>query len=201
MMEVRSYRRVFDLERRIYRVDRFRLNPGGVPVRGVVYLLAILASTLVATRLPLLGRAVEGVPWFLRYLALPGLTTALLTVVRIEGRPFHVAARAMLRHRVRRGEPRGLRVTREGRASRRGVRWSPPPILLLADGSDGSRRLRYTGPGALLVAVAHERKAASGPLVRMGLRPHMQVVHTPQSVRPSSGAVILLERGARLSVR
>ncbi len=35
MMEIRSYRRVFDLERRIYQVDRLRLNPSGVPVRGV----------------------------------------------------------------------------------------------------------------------------------------------------------------------
>ena len=38
-IEIRSYRAVFDLERRIYRVDRLRLNPGGVPVRGVVYCL------------------------------------------------------------------------------------------------------------------------------------------------------------------
>ena len=35
MIEIRSYRRVFDLERRIYSIDRVRLNPGGVPVRGV----------------------------------------------------------------------------------------------------------------------------------------------------------------------
>ena len=37
MMEIRSYRRVFDLERRVYSVDRLRLNPSGVPVRGIVY--------------------------------------------------------------------------------------------------------------------------------------------------------------------
>ena len=35
-IEVRSYRTVFDLERRLYRIDRLRLNPGGVPVRGIV---------------------------------------------------------------------------------------------------------------------------------------------------------------------
>ncbi len=44
MIEIRSYRAVFDLERRIYRVDQLRLNPGGIPVRGVVYFLAILAG-------------------------------------------------------------------------------------------------------------------------------------------------------------
>ncbi len=45
MIEIRSYRRVFDLERRIYSVDQLRLNPGGVPVRGVLYFLALLALT------------------------------------------------------------------------------------------------------------------------------------------------------------
>ena len=46
-MEIRSYRAVFDLERRIYRVDRMRLNPAGVPVRGIVYFLALLAAIVV----------------------------------------------------------------------------------------------------------------------------------------------------------
>ena len=58
MIEIRSYRAVFDLERRIYRVDQLRLNPGGIPVRGVVYFLAILAATLIAGGLPLVGAAV-----------------------------------------------------------------------------------------------------------------------------------------------
>ena len=39
-----------------------------------------------------------------------------------------------------------------------GERWHPEEILMLPDGSDGQmRRLRYTGPGAVLVTVAHER--------------------------------------------
>ena len=200
-MEVRSYRRVFDLERRIYRVDRFRLNPGGIPVRGVVYLLAILAVALLATRLPLSGPVVSRIPWFLRYLALPGLTAALLTVVRIEGRPFHLAARALIRYRVGGGGPAGLRTGRGRLGLGRGGRWAPPPILTLPDGSDASRRLRYTGPGALLVTVAHERKGASGPLVRLGLRPHVRVRHVARAGPPQRGAVILLDRRARLSVR
>jgi hypothetical protein len=200
-MEVRSYRRVFDLERRIYRVDRFRLNPGGIPVRGVVYLLSILAVTLVAARLPLTGPAVASVPWFLRYLALPGLTAALLTAVRIEGRPFHLAARALLRYRAARSSSAGLRTARESLGSMRGAQWAPPPILILPDGSEGSRRLRYTGPGAMLVTVAHEREGASGPLVRLGLRAHVRVRQMPRAVRPPRGAVILLDHGARVSVR
>ena len=58
-MEIRSYRRVFDLERRIYRVDRLRLNPGGVPVRGVVYFLVILVGDPDRRGLPLVAIARE----------------------------------------------------------------------------------------------------------------------------------------------
>ena len=62
VMEIRSYRRVFDLERRIYRIDRMRLNPGGVPVRGIVYFLVLLCGALMAARLPLIGVAAERRP-------------------------------------------------------------------------------------------------------------------------------------------
>ncbi len=63
-MEIRSYRAVFDLERRIYRVDRLRLNPGGVPVRGVVYFLALLATVLVVGRMPGLKTVMGALPWY-----------------------------------------------------------------------------------------------------------------------------------------
>jgi hypothetical protein len=198
-MEVRSYRRVFDLERRIYRVDRLRLNPAGVPVRGVVYLLALLAAVLIVARLPLAGLAVRELPWFVGYLAIPGSTAALLTVVRIEGRPFHLAARSLVRFRICPRRPAGMPRPRGGLAH--GARWSPPPILMLPDGADGTPRLRYTGPGALLVGVAHERQSANGLRVRLRLRPHVSVRLRPDAARPASGTVILLDRAARLSVR
>ena len=54
-IEIRSYRAVFDLERRLYRVDGLRLNPSGVPVRGIVALAALLATVLAAQRLPFAG--------------------------------------------------------------------------------------------------------------------------------------------------
>jgi hypothetical protein len=198
MIELRSYRRVFDLERRIYRIDRLRLNPGGVPVRGVVYVLALLAATLLAARLPLVGLALKPVPWFVRYLAVPGLTGALLAVVRIEGRPFHLAMHAVVRHRARRSAPRGMRAAH--RRLVHGVRWQPGPLLMLADGCDAPRRVRYTGPGALLISVAHERRSARGLLVWLGVRADVSVRSTPGAQRPSSGTVLVLDRGARLSV-
>ena len=40
-MVIRSYRRVFEVDRRIYRVDRWALPvPGGVPLRAVGYFVA-----------------------------------------------------------------------------------------------------------------------------------------------------------------
>ncbi len=89
---------MFDLERRIYRVDRLRLNPGGIPVRGVIYFLAILVATLLASGLPLVGKAIGALPWYLRDLALPVASATVLSVIRIEGRPFHLAAYALLRY-------------------------------------------------------------------------------------------------------
>ncbi len=190
-MEIRSYRAVFDLERRIYRVDRLRLNPGGVPVRGVVYFLAILLSTLIASGLPLVGQAIGALPWYLRDFALPVASATVLSVIRIEGRPFHLAAHALLRYRT---GPRRLAGVR--RCGAHGARWCPEEILMLPDGSDGSmRRLRYTGPGAVLVTTAHERIECDGPLgARLTLR------ELPGRRALSQGQVIALARNIRLRV-
>jgi hypothetical protein len=193
-MEIRSYRAVFDLERRIYRVDRLRLNPGGIPVRGVVYFLAILACVLIAGELPLLGEMVRGLPWYLRDLALPLASATVLSAIRIEGRPFHMAAYALLRHRV---QPRRVSGTDLQRAPEE--RWRPEEILMLPDGSDPRmRRLRYTGPGAVLVAVSHERIESGGPLggARLTLRPP----RGKHAVAPVRRQVIALARGVRLRV-
>ncbi len=200
MIEIRSYRAVFDLERRIYRVDQLRLNPGGVPVRGVVYFLAILAATLLASRLPLLGTAVGALPWYLRDLALPVASATLLSVIRIEGRPFHLAAQALLRYRA---GPRSFAGVRPCDAP--GARWRPEEILLLPDGSDGEmRRLRYTGPGAVLVTAAHERSERRGPLglgFGFGFGPAgLRLRELPDAPVPPQGQVLELARNVELRV-
>jgi hypothetical protein len=197
-MEIRSYRAVFDLERRIYRVDRLRLNPGGIPVRGVVYFLAILLATLIAGRLPLVGEAIRALPWYLRDLALPIASATLLSVIRIEGRPFHLAAYALLRYRA------GPHQLASGRAcDAPGTRWHPEEILILPDGSDGSMRgLRYTGPGAVLITTAHERIEESAGAVRgLRWRASLTVRELPGRRALSSGQVIALAPGAQLRVR
>jgi hypothetical protein len=200
-MEIRSYRRVFDLERRIYRVDRLRLNPGGVPLRGVVYFLVILALALIAGRLPLLADIASVIPWYVCDLALPAMLAAALTMIRVEGRPFHVAAYVLARYRTGHRWLTGMRS-----CPAVGVRWHPAEVVFLPDGSDSRmRRLRYSGPGAVLVAVEHERvERACGRWL-----PGLSALHRPAlTVRePScgqvhpSGQVIALGAGVRLVVR
>jgi hypothetical protein len=196
MMEIRSYRRVFDLERRIYRVDGLRLNPGGVPVRGIVYLLALVAAVLVAARLPVLGIAASALPWYVRDVVLPGAMAALLSVIRIEGRPFHLAAYALVRH--------GMQARRSSRARRLGgpgARWCPGELLFLPDGSDGRlRNISYSGPGAVMVAVAHERSVAVPRFLGRG--PGALVLRQIQTATAlDQRQVIALGPGARLLVQ
>jgi len=204
-LEIRSYRAVFDLERRIYRVDRLRLNPGGIPLRGVVYCFALLAGLALLGALPLVGAAVRALPWYLRDLVLPAGGAALLTVIRVEGRPFHLAAAALLRHALGPRQLAGSCVLSGPRSRARFQRvWLPGSLLVLPDGSDARfRRLRFTGPGAVLVRVAYTRSTR-----RPGVfgRPHLTLRQpggpngSCRDGRPH-GEVIALERGARLEVR
>jgi len=199
MIEIRSYRRVFDLERRIYSVDRLRLNPGGVPVRGVVYFLAIVAASLIVVGLPLVGALARALPWYLRDIALPGAGAAVLSAIRVEGRTFHLAGHALLRYWI---GPRRLAGTR--RCTAVGALWCPEEIVLLPDGSDSRmRRLRYTGPGAVLVCVEYERRGraseqGSSGSARPGSRPVLRL-RQPVGARTLERAqIISLGPGARM---
>jgi hypothetical protein len=198
-MEIRSYRAVFDLERRIYRVDRLRLNPGGVPVRGVVYALVLIALALACASVPPLQIAARTLPWYLCDLALPVGAAALLTVVRIDGRPAHLALHALLRHRLAPRHSVGLRPVRAGLGAAPRARWRPGEILILPDGSDSRlRRMRYTGPGAVLVTVAHERVE---PARRLLAPRRLEVRGLIGVAPPDRGQVIALAAEATLRVR
>ena len=155
-MEIRSYRSVFDLERRIYRIDRLRLNPGGVPVRSLVYLIVDRARRLAAGSLPFVGSLFGAVPWYLRDVAIPCASAAALGAVRVRtAAPSTLRRRRGLRFLLGPRHLSGLR-----RISPR-KRWQPAPIVVLPDGSESTfRRLRYTGPGAVRIARAHTRESA-----------------------------------------
>lgn len=195
-MELRSYRAVFDIERRIYRIDRLKLNPSGVPLRGVVYFLALLLAGALIAALPGVDALAAAIPWYLREIALPAATAALLAVLRIDGRPFHVAAAALLAHAT---QPRltlgcGLPLS--------GSRWRPEELLLIPDGSEARmRRMSYRGPGVVLVAVAHRRcELPDGALRRLRRRPQL-VLSELRGRELSRAQLIELSPGAHLRLR
>lgn len=198
MIEIRSFRRVFDLERRIYRIDRLRLNPGGVPVRGIVYLLATLAALELLRAVPIVGLALARLPWYLLYAGIPIPAAALLTMVRLEGRTVHQAVVALVRCELGTSRRIGLRRRPAARS-----RWSPDPVVVLPDGSDARlREMRFTGPGAVLIATPHDRRVDAGAR-RWGRGPRRPQLVLRPSRSPVAGApreVIVLDAGTRLRV-
>lgn len=152
--EIRSFRSVFALERRIYRLDTLRLNPGGIPLRGIAYAAVLVFAALIAGALPPTAWLDPLVPWYVRDIALPLASATIFAAVRVEGRPFHLAVLAIARLVLRSSRTGGL-----APLPRRHTRWFPPVVLLLPDGSDSRfRALRFQGPGAVLVALPHVRR-------------------------------------------
>ncbi len=166
-LEIRSFRSVFALERRIYRIDTLRLNPTGIPLRGIAYAAVLVLIALAAGALPPTAWLDPVIPWYARDLGVPLTTATLLGAMRIEGRPFHLAALALLGHRLTRRRLEALAPLTPG-----GHVWRPPPVLCIPDGSDARfRALRYSGPGAVLVHHPHLR-AEWGPRRRADITLH-----------------------------
>jgi hypothetical protein len=97
-LPIHSFRVVFELERRIHKVDRWRVPvPYGVPLRGLAYWAVALAATIVFTRLPLLGNAIGLLPAPVRLVLVPVGIAYALARVQIDGRPAHQAILAWAR--------------------------------------------------------------------------------------------------------
>jgi hypothetical protein len=98
---IRSFRVVFDLERRIHKVDRWRLPvPYGVPVRGIAYFALCLAAVVVVGSLPILGGVIRLLSPPLRFVIAPVGIACLLAWVRVDGRPGHAAVASWTRFRL-----------------------------------------------------------------------------------------------------
>lgn len=98
-IEIRSYGVCFSLERRIHRLERWRIPlPYGIPLRGIAYFGALLAVVLLLSKLPVVGPLVSGLHPVLRFGGLPiGLAAGLLRW-NVDGRHAHQMALAWLRH-------------------------------------------------------------------------------------------------------
>jgi hypothetical protein len=160
---VRSYRRVFEVDRRIYRVDRWTLPvPGGVPLRGVGYFVAALLAVIACRALPGVGALVGALSPPLRYVVLPLVVAVLGTQAAPDGRAAHRFAWDWLCLRVRaRRRCAGRVVAREGEPvpwhGELGVRFDGEgPVL---------HRARVHGPARVTFAVPVRLVARRGGLV------------------------------------
>ena len=97
-IRLRGYRRVFRIERRLFRFDRWRIPyPHGIPLRAIGYFLAVELCLLGAARLPLLGALLGLLPAALLYIGAPFLGALALARGRIDGRPPHHVLLSLLR--------------------------------------------------------------------------------------------------------
>jgi hypothetical protein len=89
---LRSYRLAFELERRLHRIDRFRIPvPYGIPLVALAYAAAVAIGLVVIGSLPLVGALLGVLPWPVRLILLPGVITRALCHRRADGRPAHEA--------------------------------------------------------------------------------------------------------------
>lgn len=101
-IQLRGYRRVFRIERRLFRFDRWRIPyPHGVPLRGIGYFLVLELGVFATSRLPLVGALVGVWTPAISFLALPLLGAFLLMQARIDGRPPHHALASLVRWSLR----------------------------------------------------------------------------------------------------
>ena len=147
---IRSYRRVFRVDQRIYRVDRWALPvPGGVPLRGVMYFACTLLALLVLSVLPVLGDLVKELNPPFRYVIVPLAVAVLGAQASPDGRPAHRFITDWLRARVRRHRrSAGRPVPLEGEA----VAWHGKVAVRWDGSASALRRARVTGPATVTFA-------------------------------------------------
>src|ERR1700755_3543435 len=99
---IRSYRRVFEVDRRIYRIDRWALPvPGGVPLRAVCYCAATLVLAILLSVLPVTSELIGAISAPLRYVILPLGVAVLGSQAAPDGRAAHRFAAAWIGLKLR----------------------------------------------------------------------------------------------------
>jgi len=181
--QIRSYHRAFHFELMLYTLGNLRpWRP--VPARGVFYSAVCVMMMVALAHVPGVGGVISGLGPVAVYGVIPLALGWLLTVARVEGRRFHIAARVWARH-LRSG---GTLIGGYRAVKRTGGRWRPRRALVINDGRDGTppSGLRLVGPGRVLL-----RYPCSARLDR----PRLTVVQTSQ--RPCDpGQVLTIAKGA-----
>jgi hypothetical protein len=131
---IRSYALVFRMQRKLFKVDRWRLPlPGGLEIRAIVYAIVVLLADLILSRLVLIGPVTNKLPAPLHWVILPGLVVFGLVKLEVEGRPPHRVIASLLGWWIRPKYFIGLR-----HAARPGTR-VPIQTLCVAPDWRGSR--------------------------------------------------------------
>lgn len=161
-LEIRSYRVVFELDRRLHRIDRWRLPlPYGLPLRSVGYAVAALLGVLLASRLPLVGTLLTQLPAAVRLALLPCATAYALTSVQVDGRPAHDALAALLTWQL---QPRVVTCWGRGVAPGRVVRFGDIAVAPDAGGTSLPRGT-VTGPAVARIHYPTALRARARALV------------------------------------
>jgi hypothetical protein len=181
--QIRSYHRAFHFELMLYTIGNLRpWRP--VPARAVIYTALSEIAMIAVAHSPAIGGLVSGLGPEAVYGVIPLALGWVLTVARVEGRRFHVAARVWARHALRRRTViGGYRAMKPA-----GTRWRPRRVLAANDGRDGAppSGLRLLGPGRVLLRYP-SKASVDGP--------RMTVTHTSQ--RPCDpGMVLRIGEGA-----
>ena len=95
---LRSYRLAFEVERRLHRIDRYRIPlPYGLPLAALGYAAALLVVVLALRGVPIAGAALRSLPLPVQLVFVPGVGAHVLCRVTADGRPAHevLLARAL----------------------------------------------------------------------------------------------------------
>jgi hypothetical protein len=148
-LEIRSFRVVFQLERRLHRIQHWKLPlPYGLPLRGLAYGAFVLAVILLLGRLPIVGTAVDVLPPPVRFLLAPVGAGFFLARARVDGRPTHRFLLAWGRHSV---SARWLSAFRAIPAPGTCVRFVEPIVFVPDSSAPAYRPARLVGPARVLL--------------------------------------------------
>ena len=129
-MVIRSYRRVFRLDRRIYAFGDWQLPlPNGIPLRGLVYFIAALLLSLIVWKLPVIGLFFGILPWPVRHVILPLWIAAAGMTFSPDGRRADLFVWTWLSLMGRRVRARVQRESMDWSGKLR-VRWDSSDVVL-----------------------------------------------------------------------
>jgi len=190
---VRSYQPAFRFETLIYRLGTDLTLPRPVPARVFLYGLVVWPALFVLYQLPVLSALTANVTFFVKWIGIPATVTWLLAAAEVQGRRFHVALQAWVRHWTSAKQlAGGYRPVKHADG-----RWRPQEIVFISDGRCGTPPdgIRLEGPGrvALCYPCEANQKRSVLTLRQVSLTPLAE----PKLLSIAGGATVRLRKEAR----